>query len=325
MDQKERQRTQLECLYDMFRDRIEENVIYIVYSENEGQIEPTIDQLMSISACSLTGHYFEPPKFLLQDVQTETCTLPGQRSQSPNLNNGLPSPTSMTTIKAIDDEFKPVRRSKKVQSCQSKRRKEVRRNGCENQLMTGDADSSVGTSDNTERESIEDEEMDENDQDEEQLDLEERIISLQASIENLLTEKGTCHDKACHYLNKKMFPVTSYYAELASQYRKTIEIKTRKLVDLLLMKSEHANTIDLHGLNPIQAKLVVTELLNSRQDKLSIDKQGEASVDIITGWGKHTVAEGNHRIRPTIVALLREKGYEYYHLNKGALRVTLRR
>lgn len=121
-----------------------------------------------------------------------------------------------------------------------------------------------------------------------------------------------------------MYPVTSYYSTLASQLRTMIDDKTNQLVDLLLQKSDNSSQIDLHGLNPVQARLVVGELLSIRQSKLMIDKQGETSIDIITGWGKHSNTHGQ-RIRPTIVALLREKGYEYHRLNKGALRVTVRR
>lgn len=246
MSEKERRRIQLQCLYDMFRDKIEENVIYIVYTENEAQIDTTIDQLMSIAACSFTGYEFPPE-----------------------------SSTREERKKIVDKKFE---------------------------------DESTNT-----------------DEDDEKRDIDERIDSLQESIQNLLVEKKSCHEKASQYLSKKMFPVTSYYSELASQYRRMVEIKTRKLVDLLLLKSQDANSIDLHGLNPIQARLVVGELLNIRQNKLSIDKQGETSIDIITGWGKHTVTNSQHRIKPTIVALLREKGFEFIHLNRGALRVTIRR
>lgn len=273
MDDKVRRRIQLDCLYEMFRDRIEENVIYIVYSENDGKIDTTIDQLMSISSCSFTGHHFEPK---ISNVQ------------KPNANC-VPK-----TVKHFGGS------SANAGSVLSKP-------GLSGQDSSEKDDSSSGTQEDDIESSIED-----------------RIERLQKSIDDLLVEKNNSHDKASQYLSKKMYPVTSYYSELASQFRKMIEDKTNKLVDLLLQRSDNSNYIDLHGLNPVQARLVVSELLKIRQDKLLIDKQGEASIDIITGWGKHKVTHG-HRIRPTIVSLLRENGYEFYHLNKGALRVTIRR
>jgi len=337
MDQRERQRTQLECLYDMFRDKVEEDVIYMVYTENEGRIEPTIDQLISISACSLTGYYFDPTN----PSPNHSPVPSGQSKKSPSSIEDAPptTETAKTSLHRDEDEFKLVRRGKRS-TCKHKKKCKAVANVSpigrsesvkkpQQAANVFDASSSVGTSDNNELESIDDDEIlmeDEEGEDEgDGSSLTEKIQNIQTSIENLLIEKGTCHEKASHYLSKKMFAVTSYYSELASQYGRSVEAKTGKLVDLLLMKSDNATEIDLHGLNPIQAKLVVSKLLGDRLDKLCIDKDGKVSVDIITGWGKHTVSEGNHRIRPTIVALLREKGYEYYHLNKGALRVTLRR
>lgn len=273
MDDKVRRRIQLDCLYEMFRDRIEENVIYIVYSENDGKIDTTIDQLMSISSCSFTGHHFEPKISNVQKPNTNCVpkTVKHFGGSSANAGSVLSKP------------------------------------GLSGQDSSEKDDSSSGTQEDDIESSIED-----------------RIERLQKSIDDLLVEKNNSHDKASQYLSKKMYPVTSYYSELASQFRKMIEDKTNKLVDLLLQRSDNSNYIDLHGLNPVQARLVVSELLKIRQDKLLIDKQGEASIDIITGWGKHKVTHG-HRIRPTIVSLLRENGYEFYHLNKGALRVTIRR
>lgn len=284
MDDKVRRRIQLDCLYEMFRDRIEENVIYIVYSENDGKIDTTIDQLMSISSCSFTGHHFEPqisstPKPIANCVPKSVKHFGGSSANSGSVlsTSGL---SGQVNKKFVDDL---------------------------NKDSSEKDDSSSGTQEDDIESSIE-----------------ERIERLQKSIDDLLVEKNNSHDKASQYLSKKMYPVTSYYSELASQFRKMIEDKTNKLVDLLLQRSDNSNYIDLHGLNPVQARLVVSELLKIRQDKLLIDKQGEASIDIITGWGKHKVTHG-HRIRPTIVSLLRENGYEFYHLNKGALRVTIRR
>lgn len=251
MDEKVRRRVQLDCLYEMFRDRVEENVIYIVYIENDGQIDETIDHLMSISSCSLTGHVFEPP------------------------SKPKPKPNTSRSLTQINN----------------------------NKL---------------------DEEGDQTDRGIPQGSIDERIERLQASINELVIEKQASHDKASQYLSKKMFPVTSYYSELSSQLRRMIETKTSELVDMLIEKCEDSDSIDLHGLNPVQARQVVGELLEKRTNKLMIDKQGEATIDIITGWGKHSATQG-HRVRPTIVALLRERGLEYYRLNKGALRVTLRR
>lgn len=292
MNVKENRRAQLECLYDMFRDRIEENVVYIVYTENEGKIDTVIDQLMSIAKCSFTGHDFE---------QKSTLALDQNNGRRSNVANNV----HKTLASAATNSQVANRTTTRSQTATTTLAKKDQNN--------------LTAVNNNEENNIQ------VDEDDERLDVDARIASLQASIDNLLMEKESCHEKASHYLSKKMFPVTSYYSELASQYRRSIDAKTRKLIDLLLLKSQNANSIDLHGLNPIQARLVVSELLNIRLDKLSIDKQGEASIDIITGWGKHTVTNSQHRIRPTIVALLKEKHFEYYHLNKGALRVTIRR
>lgn len=293
MDTKQRTRMQLECLYDMFRDKIEENVIYIVYSENEGKIEETIDQLMSIAACSFTGYCFEN-----KPITNKTQSMNGLADKTTNVpTNASRSATSSPSVEKLTKE----------------------------ELLKKDGHRCDPKSSRDQRDSQSEVLLYDKDTDDEQQDLDKRIEIVQDSIENLLNEKKTCHDKASHYLGKKMYPVTSYYSELSSNYRRMIEDKTRKLIDLLLLKSSKANTIDLHGLNPIQAKLVVNELLNIRQEQLCIDKQGEANIDIITGWGKHSIHTGQHRIRPTIVALVREKGFDYQLINKGALRVTIRR
>lgn len=295
MDDKQRKRIQLECLYDMFRDKIEENVIYIVYSENDGKIDTTIDQLMSIAACSLTGYYFEP-----------SC-MSASRSLNGMVDKTLTSTTNISRSATSSPSVGKITNGDLIT-----------KHGHKSDIVKTYSNGS----DEGKKVEVGDEEED---GDDEQLDIDKRIECVQNSIEELLTEKKTCHDKASHYLSKKMYPVTSYYSELSGNYRRMIENKTKKLIDLLLLKSSNANTIDLHGLNPIQAKLVINELLNIRQQQLSIDKQGKASIDIITGWGKHTVHTGQHRIRPTIVALLREKGFEFSLINKGALRVTIRR
>jgi len=275
MDAKLRDRIRLNCLYDMFRDRIEENVIYIVFSENDGKIDATVDQLMLIASCSFTGHQFEPKPVL---TQATNHSKTASRDGLPNISE------SLTRV--------------------SKTSKELSKRNSKH----GDTD-----------------QADDNpDEDETALSVQDRIERLQKSINDLLLEKQSSHDKASLYLSKKMYTVTSYYSELGSQLRKMIEDKTNQLVDLLIEKSSDSDHIDLHGLNPVQARLVVNELLRIRQNKLLIDKQGEASVDIITGWGRHSLTHG-HKIRPTIVALLREKGFEYHHLNRGALRVTIRR
>lgn len=304
IDEKTRRRIQLDCLYDMFRDRIEENVIYIVYTENEGKIEATIDQLMSIAACSLTGYHFEPSCANAKLKDSNSIDATGRHVNTNKSSSRTSSPSSSGLI-----GNRPIASS----------------SGCLSKTHSNSFTSnglSTKSSDSGDSEKGDDEEVNGSD---EHLDIDERIAKTQQSIEELLAEKASCHDKASQYLNKKMYQVTSYYSELSGHCRRMIETKTRKLIDLLLLKSENANTIDLHGLNPIQAKLVVSELLSIRQDQLSIDKQGETNIDIITGWGKHTVKTGQHRIRPTIVALLKDKGYHFYHLNKGALRVTIRR
>lgn len=285
MDDKIRKRIQLDCLYDMFRDRIEENVIYIVHSENDGQIDTTIDQLMSISSCSFTGHHFEPmPKPL---VNTNTFN-------SINSNN-IATKSNFNSADLNSD---------------------IKRTNSNSQKLIKDSNKK------TEKDSNIDQDNSDIDDD---CTIDERIERLQKSIDDLLVEKKTSHDKASQYLSRKMFPVTSYYSELASQLKRMIENKTSQLVDLLLLKSQDSNCIDLHGLNPIQARLVVSELLKIRQEKLVIDKQGEASIDIITGWGKHSVSQGLHRVRPTIISLLREKGIKFHYLNRGALRATIQR
>lgn len=263
MDSKAKTRIQLDCLYEMFRDKVEENVIYIVYSENEGKIDVTIDQLMSIASCSFTGHCFEPPK-------SAQCQMISDQRQS-----------SRSIADSNQNNQKSATNGKQT------------------------------------------EENEENDE-ESSLSINERIDRLKKSIDDLLDEKQACHDKVSHYLSKRMFPVTSYYSDLASQLRRIIETKTNQLVQLLLEKSTDTNHIDLHGLNPIQARLVVSELLKLRESKLMIDRQPEAIVDIITGWGRHSASHTGHRIKPVIVSLLRDKKYEYRQLNKGALRVTIR-
>lgn len=291
----------------MFRDRIEENVVYIVYSENDCKIDTTIDQLMSISACSFTGHHFEPKISKVSQstsdniltiasssgYQTETSTIRTNsvcRSKQPACSSSL-KPGSLD--RRGSPAFSPTPHGKHV--------------GCTPNNEDSERSSEGSSVSNDSHQTVD-----------------EQIASLQRAIDDLVDEKGTCHDKASQYLSKRMFPVTSYYSELASHYRRMIEQKTQQLVDLLLVKSENADQIDLHGLNPIQARLVVGELLRIRQEKLSIDKQGQACIDIITGWGKHCVTNGQ-RIKPAVVSLLREKGFDYYRLNKGALRVTIRR
>lgn len=305
MDEKTRRRMQLDCLYDMFRDRIEENVIYHVYTEDEGKIEATIDHLMNIAAYSLTGYHFEPTSSSakLKDsnntdassvrrVITSKGSKSKSRTSSPN-SSGLNKPMTTSNLN------KPHSSS-----------------------MTSNGLSSAKSSDSGDSERGDDEEASGCD---EHLNIDERIAKTQKSIEELLTEKASCHDKAHQYSERKMYQVTSYYSDLSGHCRRMIETKTRKLIDLLLLKSENANTIDLHGLNPIQAKLVVTELLNIRHEQLLIDKSGKTTIDIITGWGKHSVKTGQHRIRPTIIKLLKEKGYDFYQLNPGLFRVTIRR
>lgn len=296
MDAKARWKIQLDCLYDMFRDRIEENVIYIVYSENEGKIHQTIDQLMPIANSSFTGHNFEPKPPLAQacnnlqggrkTLNSEPCAI---------VSNRLGSPSHAQNLECANVPIKQQ---------QQKHLTTTEKNPTENDLEQ-----------NPTGETAIDKEI---------LTIEEQIERLQSSIGELLVEKNSSHDKAAQYLSKKMYPVTSYYSTLASQLRKMIDDKTNQLVELLLQKCDNSSQIDLHGLNPVQARLVVSELLRIRQSKLMIDKQGETSIDIITGWGKHSNTHGQ-RIRPAIVALLRENGFEYHRLNKGALRVTVRR
>lgn len=283
MDEKIRRRMQLDCLYDMFRDRIEENVIYIVHSENDGQLDTTIDQLMSISSCSFTGHHFEQmPKPLVNTFNSINSNNIATKSNLNNANilHDNVIKTTSNSQKLIEDSNKQNEKDADVDKLED--------------------DGNIGTVD-------------------------ERIERLRKSIDDLLSEKKISHDKASKYMSKKMFPVTSYYTEMGCQLKRMIDRKTSQLVDLLLQKSQESNCIDLHGLNPIQASQVVSELLEVIQEKLVIDKQGEVSIDIITGWGKHSVSQVGHRVRPTIISLLREKGYRYHYLNKGALRVTIRR
>lgn len=288
MDDKKRRQVQLNCLYEMFRDKIEENVIYIVYTENEGKkIDTTIDQLMSIAACSFTGRHFEP------SASPQTPPLSAQICSNGKVAvAAAANETTSTSLAGIECNHNASRLATKTQQ------------------LTNAQDATPAGAD----------EEDENDK----LSIEEKIVKLQQSIDDLLLEKRGCHDKASQYLTRKMYPVTSYYSEMASQLNRYVERKTNKLVDLLLERSKDSNQIDLHGLNPIQARLVVSEFLRLRENKLMVDRQPETSIDIITGWGKHKQTQGQ-QIRPTIVALLRDQGREYYHLNKGALRVTIRR
>lgn len=288
----------------MFRDRIEENVVYIVYTENECKIDTTIDQLMSISACSLTGYHFEP-KTTDNNVSKDhdSCTKPPDQIISP-------SSSSSNQKQVPDKDFKTLR-----QLNTSATPNGVLKPTSKNNEASGVPDV-IGSPGLSSEESCL--------SDDPNPSIDKRIATIQKAIDDLLAEKGKCHEKSSYYTSKRMYPVTSYYSELASQYRRMIEQKTHQLVELLLTKSQNANYIDLHGLNPIQARLVVSEILDIRQEKLSIDKQGEASIDIITGWGKHCVTNGQ-RIKPAVKALLNEKGFDYHRLNKGALRVTIRR
>lgn len=293
MDEKAKRRVQLDCLYEMFRDKIDENVVYIVYTENDGKIDKTIDHLMSIAACSFTGHYFEAK--CSQDATLTREPSPTTATSTANLGHGSPDLHKNNGFTTHSNGYSS-------------------KSGEPNSNKYPDKDTrSLSPSSELEASGEDD-----------KLTLEQKIEKLQTDIDNLLMEKKSSHDKAKQYLTRKMFPVTSYYSDVAGQLRMIVERKTKQLVGLLLQKSENANYVDLHGLNPIQARLVVSELLNIRQSKLMIDKQGEASIDIITGWGKHCVTNGQ-RIRPAIVDLLKEKGFEFYHLNKGALRVTIRR
>lgn len=301
MDEKLKQRMRLNCIYDMFRDKVEENVIYIVYTENEGKIDTTIDQLMSIAACSFTGHYFEPKSSSKDKANEQICN---------NTGNKLSNQTTTTTNSHEQDcstsnQFKTIKKS-----INSNKRK----------LAT-----TSPTGDNNPINGKEDYDGGDEDEDISSLSINEQIERLQCSIDQLLEEKNKSHEKATQYLTKKMYPVTSYYSDLASQIRRMIENKTNDLVELLMKRSDNSGEIDLHGLNPIQATLVVKQLLKVRQEKLMIDKQGETNVDVITGWGKHTLTTNGHKIKPTIVKLLKDEGYEFCHINKGALRVTLRR
>lgn len=290
-------------------------MVYIVYTENECKIDTTIDQLMSISACSFTGHHFEQKASDLDDSTSKNVLNPTTVSASGHeaIKHAAKSLSQKNSVvssrQAHVSQSPPLGLLNRTSSPNDVLRPTFRNN------EVGCASSQIDSEHSSEGSSV---------SDDSHLTIDERIANLQRAIDDLLEEKGTCHDKASQYLSKRMFPVTSYYSELASQYRRMIEKKTQQLVDLLLIKSENANHIDLHGLNPIQARLVVSELLKIRQEKLSIDKQGEACIDIITGWGKHCVTNGQ-RIKPAVVSLLREKGFDYYRINKGALRVTIRR
>lgn len=300
-----RKRIELECLYDMFRDRIEENVVYLIYTENECKIDATIDQLMSISACSLTGHHFEP-KFIDKNV-----------GKNDNLAGAKPSiMINGSSCSSRNQEQVPIRESKTLRLLNARPTSNgVLKPTSKNNEASGTSDMVESPEHSSEATCL---------SDDPNLNIDKRIASIQKAIDDLLAEKGMCHEKSSYYATKRMYPVTSYYSELASQYRRMIEQKTQVLVELLLTKSQNANYIDLHGLNPIQARMIVSKILDIRQEKLLIDKQGEASIDIITGWGKHCVTNGQ-RIKPAVKALLNEKGYDYHRLNKGALRVTIRR
>lgn len=277
----DRDRIRLQCLYDMFRDQIEEDVIFIVYTENEGKIDTTIGQLMSISACSFTGHDFT----------------------SSDLNNTLENGDEA-------DHCYDGTNNNRCKQTTSSSSSSSSSTGASRQALNNNCSINLG--------------LDENDKTDKVASINEQIESLQQNIDDLLEEKRNSHEKAQKYMSKKMYPVTSYYSDLSGQLRLMIERKTAQLVELLLQLSDNKSEIDLHGLNPIQARLVVGELLKIRQEALVVDKKGEVSVDIITGWGKHTIHHG-HRVKPAVVNLLREKGFEYHHLNKGALRVTIRR
>lgn len=296
MDEKLKQRMRLNCIYDMFRDKVEENVIYIVYTENEGKIDTTIDQLMSIAACSFTGHYFEP--------NSSSKDIANEQNYS-NTRNKLTN----STTNSHDQDCSTSKVYNKCKNNKSNKRK----------LATSP------TGDNKHNDGEDAYDGEDDDEDVSSLSINQQIERIQCSIDQLLEEKNKSHEKATQYLTKKMYPVTSYYSDLASQIRRMIEVKTNDLVELLMKRSDNSGEIDLHGLNPIQATLVVKQLLKVRQEKLMIDKQGETNVDVITGWGKHTITTNSHKIKPTIVKLLKDEGYEFCHLNKGALRVTLRR
>lgn len=281
MDVKTRRSMQLGILCEMFRDKVEENVVYLVFDENQDEIDKTIEQLMTIAKSSFTGYYFEPDH--RQTLNSSRCNIeqPSRRhsdaSSEPPCSNSSSGKDGSETTKLQQDE-----------------------------LMT--------------------EQDDDYEEYENKPTTKEKVLELQKSIMQLIEEKQTYHDKARQYLTKKMFPVTSYYSQMASEVGRKIEKKTQLIVDWMLEDSEKSDTIDLHGLNPKQACQVVQKLLNNRRDQLMIDRQGQVSLDIITGWGKHSQTNG-HRVRPHIQDLLRREGYEFCTMkhNKGAIRVTLRR
>lgn len=162
MDEKARWRIQLDCLYEMFRDRIEENVIYIVYSENEGKIDATIDQLMPIANSSFTGHNFDPKPPLLQSCNN----LQGGRKifnseTRAMVNNGLTSPRVVQDLQCANVANK--------QQYSTGNNNLVEINSTKNQAAA------IAT--------------DEVETDKEILTIEEQIERLQSSINELLTEK----------------------------------------------------------------------------------------------------------------------------------------
>lgn len=408
---------QLQDLYQMFEGRVEEDVIYIVFTENDNQIDPTIDQLLNISSSSFTGHHFQhntnvstnnsicchPTKSGSQSANSSCINsdrnlsskgqllfskvvdryssednpedaaiqaliaasreervmtplsddmdinilLEGlEEDQAEFLNIERPQALSEAQQKAIngdqtlnkfnkvDDDFIEVKNRRK----RSKRRKNHQSQinlsktcdprmsrsypeliGDDNNTMTDDlayTDLEAGSVGDLESETGTTSSGNNDDPDCE-------INEVYRTLDIMLISRSESYRKAFYYNNRKMYSVSSYYADLARQITRKMERKSDNLIELLLKKSENSDSIDLHGLSPNQACLVVTRLLKLKQQKLLIDRKGEVCVDIITGWGKHSSRDG--RIRPCIISLLSSKKFCFQHLNRGALRVTIKR
>lgn len=309
MDPNERFKLELKCLNDMFNERLDEDVVYIIYKENCEDIEKTIGQLLAVSQTAITGYNFTSDELRATEQHSEDLLIDAQTSISSNSDE---SSSSSTTA--------PSRH--KQQNNQASKKNAwttVTRNKRKNNNAKKPPSSSNNTSPVPESVECEDDHYLNN------LGFEspdETVKALQARMAAILEEKIGDRDKARFYHCKKMFPVASFYADKVVQLNKNLELITQQLVDLMMKRSENSNSLDLHGLNLHQSCILVTRWLDERKQKLITDKQDETYLDIITGWGKHSVDCG--RIKANVIAMLQAQGLVFHQLNKGALRVMIR-
>lgn len=299
MDSRERTQIELQCLYDMFGDRLDEDVVYIIYNENSGNIEKTVEQLLTISASSVTGYYYDKtiPTPTINEVEQNSTQSISDQSISSEL-----ATSSSTSEEKEEEQWMTIKGRRRCKNSQSK----------SNGLLPSNIDLDQS-------ENVEDEDGDCDDAE----SIKSKIKTKQEKIINILEEKKNIYLKAAYYRDKKMFPVSGFYSELARQLDRRVTNMSNELVEYLLKQTETSNSIDLHGLNLNQSCLLVKRILEDRKQKLLVDRQGETCFDIITGWGKHSVLDG--KIRSNIISMLRDQGLIYYHLNKGTLRVTITR